>query len=230
MAFLVGMDPVGLIESGLAGHAFQQKGHQRHLTLAGKVSVKLLESLAIGFSVVRRQLHADEQDPDPLRLSLITAALGIPGPHADAWLLDRGVVAELPEPGCLTFCLGLNPPRGLERRLPHQLRQLRQSLAATPLPPFTAPPLPLLASPVMALASAWRAPSRCLPLEQAAGAIAAEPICPYPPGIPLLIPGERIDPARVRWLQQQQPLWPDQIPTQLNVVNETGDGPPTRAA
>ena len=183
---------------------------------------------------LRRRLTAEGwpllDTSDPLRLSLITAALGIPGPHADAWLLDRGVVAELPEPGCLTFCLGLNPPRGLERRLPHQLRQLRQSLAATPLPPFTAPPLPLLASPVMALASAWRAPSRCLPLEQAAGAIAAEPICPYPPGIPLLIPGERIDPARVRWLQQQQPLWPDQIPTQLNVVNETGDGPPTRAA
>lgn len=167
---------------------------------------------------------------DPLRLTLITAALGIPGPAADAWLLPRGVVAELPEPGCLTFCLGMHPPRGLERRLPRQLRQLRQALEAAPLAPFTAPPLPLVASPVMPLAAAWRAPTRTLPLEQAAGAIAAEPICPYPPGIPLLVPGERIDPERLRWLIQQRPLWPDQIPAQLNVVCQSGDGPPTPPA
>ena len=50
---------------------------------------------------------------DPLRLVLATAPLGINGLEADAWLLQRGVIAELPEPGALTFCLGLNPPRGL---------------------------------------------------------------------------------------------------------------------
>jgi len=182
---------------------------------------------------LRRRLEADGwpllPTDDPLRLTLITAALGIPGPRADDWLLQRGVVAELPEPGCLTFCLGLAPPRGLERRLPKRLHQLRQALAGAPLPPFSPPPLPLLAGTQRPLTLAWRSPRRTLPLEQAAGAIAAEPVCPYPPGIPLLIPGERIDAARVTWLQQQRALWPDQIPARLNVMTESGDGPPARA-
>ncbi|MFM8673703.1 MAG: hypothetical protein ACKOCA_01450 [Vulcanococcus sp.] len=53
---------------------------------------------------------------------------------------------------------------------------------------------------------------------QAAGELAAEPLCPYPPGIPLLIPGERIDADRAAWLMQQQRLWPGQIADTVSVV------------
>jgi lysine decarboxylase len=55
-------------------------------------------------------------------------------------------------------------------------------------------------------------------LAAAAGLIAAPPLCPYPPGIPLLVPGERIDQARAAWLQQQQRLWPGQIADTVRVV------------
>jgi lysine decarboxylase len=54
----------------------------------------------------------------------------------------------------------------------------------------------------------------------AAGRIAAEPLCPYPPGIPLLIPGERLDRPRVDWLVQQHKLWPGQIADTVMVVAE----------
>jgi lysine decarboxylase len=65
---------------------------------------------------------------------------------------------------------------------------------------------------------AWRAPRQAVPLAAAAGRLAAEPLCPYPPGIPLLIPGERIDAARAEWLCRQRLLWPDQIADSVNVV------------
>jgi lysine decarboxylase len=155
---------------------------------------------------------------DPLRLVLATAPLGINGLEADAWLLRRGVIAELPEPGALTFCLGLDPPRGVERRLPRRLLALRRALGGEPLPPFEAPPLPLVAAPVMPLGQAWRAIAEAVPLERAGGRVAAEPICPYPPGIPMLVPGERIDPARVAWLLAQRRLWPGQIADTVRVV------------
>ncbi len=29
-------------------------------------------------------------------------------------------------------------------------------------------------------------------------------VCPYPPGIPLLVPGEMLDEARVDWLIEQK--------------------------
>ena len=53
---------------------------------------------------------------------------------------------------------------------------------------------------------------------KAAGELAAEPLCPYPPGIPLLIPGERIDGPRAAWLQEQRALWPGQIADTVSVV------------
>ena len=155
---------------------------------------------------------------DPLRLSLHTAAMGINGLDADAWLMERGVIAELPEPGCLTFCLGLAPPRRVLRQLPRHVQALQRALGAPPLAPFSAPPLPPVAEPEWPLEQAWRAPWQRVPLAQAMGRLAAEPLCPYPPGIPLLIPGERIDAARADWLVQQQQLWPGQIADTVKVV------------
>ena len=38
-------------------------------------------------------------------------------------------------------------------------------------------------------------------LESLAGRLSAELLCPYPPGIPLVFPGERIQPQDVRALQ-----------------------------
>ncbi|MEA5415416.1 lysine decarboxylase, partial [Synechococcus sp. BA-132 BA5] len=83
---------------------------------------------------------------------------------------------------------------------------------------FTPPPLPLLAAPELPIGVAWRSPAEAVPLERAAGRVAAAPICPYPPGIPLLVPGERIDPARAHWLLGQRHLWPGQIADTVSVV------------
>jgi len=155
---------------------------------------------------------------DPLRLVLHTAALGINGLEADRWLLERGVIAELPEPGALTFCLGEVPPAGVERRLPRVLAALARQLGGQALPPFSPPPLPLVAEPELELERAWRAPARELALREAAGHLAAEPLCPYPPGIPLLVPGERIDAARADWLAGEALRWPGQIADTVKVV------------
>ena len=158
---------------------------------------------------------------DPLRLVLHTGAVGISGLEADAWLLPRGLVAELPEPATLTFCLGLAKRRGLTSLITRHWRQLlkahpnRQPQAA-----FSPPPLPLVSTLSMPLGQAWRAAARYVPLNEAEGGIAAELICPYPPGIPLLVPGERLDGPRWRWLLEQRQRWGDQIPQTVRLVDE----------
>ena len=91
---------------------------------------------------------------------------------------------------------------------------------ALPLPPFTRPPLPLVAAPELPLEQAWRARWEAVPLVRAAGRLAAEPLCPYPPGIPRRIPGERLDGARAAWLAGQRDLWPGQIADTVRVVAE----------
>jgi len=49
---------------------------------------------------------------------------------------------------------------------------------------------------------AWRAPRRTVASSEAVGCVSASLVCPYPPGIPLLVPGERIDEATVRALEE----------------------------
>lgn len=157
---------------------------------------------------------------DPLRLLLHCGAFGVNGLTADLWLQEQGVVAELPEPAVILFCLGLAPPRTLESHLPSTLAQLREVLGGEPLPPITPPPLPLVSRLAVPIGQAWRSPGAWVPLREAVGRIAAEPLVPYPPGIPLLVPGERIDAERARWLEEQHHLWPGQITDTVKVMAE----------
>ena len=168
---------------------------------------------------------------DPLRLVLHSGSAGISGVEADDWLLPRGLVAELPEPATLTFCLGLARHRGLGAALRNRWRQLIQAHPGrAPQSDFEPPPLPLVASPLISLSQAWRASSRCVPFEDAEGCIAAELLCPYPPGIPLLIPGERLDRNRIEWLLRQRSLWGDQLPTCVRVIDSSGSMAQTPSA
>src|SRR6185436_14279641 len=70
---------------------------------------------------------------------------------------------------------------------------------ASPLPAIIPPP----ALPELALSprQANFAPSRSVRLAEAVGKICAEQIIPYPPGIPLLVPGEVIDAEMVEHLR-----------------------------
>lgn len=49
---------------------------------------------------------------------------------------------------------------------------------------------------------AWFAPTENVPIAQAVNRISAELICPYPPGIPVLVPGEAIASEAIEYLQQ----------------------------
>ncbi|MCG6138025.1 MAG: aminotransferase class I/II-fold pyridoxal phosphate-dependent enzyme [Nostoc sp. LLA-1] len=53
---------------------------------------------------------------------------------------------------------------------------------------------------------AFFAVSETLPLEQTSDRICTEIVCPYPPGIPVLMPGELITPAALEYLQQIQAI------------------------
>ena len=84
--------------------------------------------------------------------------------------------------------------------------------------PFSPPPIPLVHKPFINSSLAWRSKTISVSLEEALDRVSADLICPYPPGIPFLIPGEALDRQRLDWLLEQYYLWPEQIPTNLRVV------------
>ena len=178
------------------------------INYAKDIFLKLLNS---GLPLIETQ--------DPLRLLLHTAIAGITGFEADEWMMSRGIVAELPEPGCLTFCLGFAVHKGLERTLKRNWDELvaihQNSVSLTS---FIAPSFPLVTVPNISCFSAWTGNSKKILLADSAGKISSDLICPYPPGIPMLIPGELIGEKKVDWLNQQSLLWPKQIPSEIRVL------------
>ena len=125
--------------AGLLGRGAGARGHGRRARARGSRAEARAARLqrpateALAFPLVA--------NGDPLRLVLATAPLGINGLEADAWLLARGVTAELPEPGALTFCLGLDPPTGSGATpASHCCRRCAGPWAETPSPRSWRPP------------------------------------------------------------------------------------------
>jgi arginine decarboxylase len=146
---------------------------------------------------------------DPTRLLVNVAQLGCTGYAADAYLHgDLGVTAELPSLHNLTFLFSLgNTPRDAERLI----AGLRQLVAHPPREPVTGCFSSLgelwdTSQPVAGRSprDAFFGQRHRVPLELAIGAYSAELICPYPPGIPVLLPGEGISEAAVHYLLQVQ--------------------------
>ncbi len=159
------------------------------------------------------------ENQDPLRLIWHCLNQGINGYEADAWLIKNGLTAELPERGCLTFCLGLSKHKGLEKFIKKRWERISLCLAKyDDIPVFTPPPFAKVSVPEMNLGLAWRAKSQKISLSTAVDRISSDLICPYPPGIPVLVPGEKLDRKRIDWLSEQTHLWPNQTDQKISVV------------
>jgi arginine/lysine/ornithine decarboxylase len=153
---------------------------------------------------------------DLTRLTVSVSELGLSGFEADEILHQQlGVTAELPTLGHLTFIVSLgNTPADIKQlvRAFITLTQKRDRIQSPPswqavfarwksellfIHPSSFPICPTLSP-----RDAFFAPTETLPIHQTSDRICAELVCPYPPGIPTLMPGECINPAAIEYLQQ----------------------------
>ncbi|HBB35803.1 MAG TPA: lysine decarboxylase [Cyanobacteria bacterium UBA8803] len=147
---------------------------------------------------------------DHTRLTVRVAQLGLSGFEADEICHQHlGVTAELPTLQHLTFIISLGNTTADIQQLVQAFTQIAQEhYRCKPTEKFN-PPLPppihpsaLILHPILSPRDAFFAPTETLPINQTPDRISAELVCPYPPGIPLLMPGERIDSATLDYLQQ----------------------------
>tara|TARA_B100000700_G_scaffold323478_1_gene427342 strand:+ start:2204 stop:3601 length:1398 start_codon:yes stop_codon:yes gene_type:complete len=156
---------------------------------------------------------------DPLRLIINTASVGITGFEADNWFINNGFVAELPEPGSLTFCLGLACHKGFVKSFYKCWTKLNDAYSQRDeIKSFAVPPLDLLSIPSKSFKDIKNSTFEQIELENSFDRISCDLICPYPPGIPMLVPGEKINKSRIDWLLNQKLYWKDQIPSKIRVV------------
>jgi arginine decarboxylase len=139
---------------------------------------------------------------DPTRLTVTTTGLGLTGFAADEILHQQlGVTAELPSLQHLTFIVSLGNTISDIEQLVNAFQHLAQnSSPPPPLPPSPPPYLPSLCR--ISPREAFFASAEVQAIAHAVGRISTEIVCPYPPGIPILLPGEEITEGAIAYLRQ----------------------------
>jgi arginine decarboxylase len=153
-----------------------------------------------GISVLQFQPQPGFAAFDRTRLTVNVSGLGITGFTADAILTAQfGVICELPTLRHLTFIFSIGTTSQAADRLVSAIGQLTQQSHTPEAIPIGSHPTPC--ETVISPREAFFAAAQTVPIDQAINQISAELICPYPPGIPVLLPGERITAAAIAYLR-----------------------------
>lgn len=137
---------------------------------------------------------------DPCRLTVCCRGTNVTGHQLNRILHERfDIDAEMADLSHVVFiCTGADTARD-DARLMGALRDRRfYKVSDIPSPkplPFPTPQR------VCSVRKAWFFAHREIPLAQAAGCICARPLTPYPPGVPLVYPGERIGQVHIEFLR-----------------------------
>ena len=195
---------------------------RQQMAAKGKELISRTISLAIeainqlakipNLSVFKPNTSPGCQHFDCTRLTLNVSQLGITGFEADKILHEQlGVTCELPLLHHLTFIISLgNNSEDIQKLIQActTLAQLTKDLP-THHPYMRLKPLSLYATKAfvshplsLSPRDCYFAPTLSVPIKQAGDRLSGELICPYPPGIPVLMPGEKITSQTIDYLQQ----------------------------
>lgn len=162
--------------------------------LQGLPGVEVLEDRLLGAEA--------SHDLDRLQILLDLHGLGIGGFQAADWLREHARIdAHLPDQRHLSLQLSFADDNATVHRLLDAMQRLVKA-DLTPAPRVHLPrPEQLELDQVRPPRDAFFGPTEQVPIETAPGRIAAEQVTPYPPGVPTVLPGERITTEVIDYLR-----------------------------
>lgn len=175
--------------------------------MMAQVGKRRLTELVIRLQHFRGNLkglrHLSELKPlglrDPLKLSLI--GQGVSGFQLAEWLASQHLYTELADHERVLFVFTLGTTERELAQLTQALYRLDQEVPTFARAKSIAPPpMPQWQKTTHDWLELRRRKKRRVPLQQAVGMIAMEMIVPYPPGIPLVLPGERLTEAWIDYI------------------------------
>ncbi|MBS1693983.1 MAG: decarboxylase [Actinobacteria bacterium] len=132
---------------------------------------------------------------DPLKLTLVLPGTGADGIAVEADLLAAGLPVEAAERDTIVAQVSLADTAASLERLAAALAASVARHRGTPRPVATGAAYQVDPVTVMPPREAFFAPSIPVPLRDAVGRTSVELVAPYPPGIPVLAPGEEVTDA-----------------------------------
>jgi lysine decarboxylase len=167
-----------------------------------KYRKRILEAKSIYKKLIQKNIPLIETQ-DPLKIVLNTSKVGIDGFTADKFFYKNGLIAELPEMMTLTFCLGFANQKDFLKLFEKLWNKLLLNSKKLKRFEVLQSPFKLVEAPEIQIGIAWRSETQSIPFSQSLNKISGDIICPYPPGIPLLVPGEKISIDRFNWINNQ---------------------------
>ncbi len=170
---------------------------QNTIALADQARSRL-ESIP-GLSILQPQQTSGFFALDSTRLTVTVSELGIDGFVADEILHQKfGVTAEFPSMRHLTFIVSLGNTQEDVDRLINAFENLA---AYRSNQTFQSVLICQNSEATMTPREAFFAESEVVEINSATDRTSTETVCPYPPGIPVLLPGERITKGAIEQLQ-----------------------------
>lgn len=159
-----------------------------------------------GIHVLEDELLAAESshDLDRLQVLMDLSGLGISGYQAADWIRENcRIDMGLSDHRRIMATLSMADDDASAARLMEALHALVEAAPSMDTPPAVDLPSPheLELETVVLPRDAFFGATEDIPAREAIGRVAAEQITPYPPGIPAIIPGERINAAVVDYLE-----------------------------
>lgn len=160
---------------------------------------ELLGVTMAAVSALRRRLSAvpglvllDGPMVDPLKVTLVLGATGADGNAVEADLIAAGMPVELADRDTLVALVSLADTAESLGTLGDSLIASVERRRGRPRPPVTAAAYAVTPEQALDPRAAFFADRAAVPIAAAEGRVSAELVAPYPPGIPVLAPGERI--------------------------------------
>jgi arginine decarboxylase len=158
-------------------------------------SLSALRDARVRLASIDGLVVLDGPHVDPLKLTLVLPGTGADGIAVENDLLAAGLPVEAAERDTIVAQVSLADTDGTLGRLVDTLTASIARHRGDPRPVAAGAAYQVAPVTAMSPRAAFFAPSRAVPLGESVGRVSAELIAPYPPGIPVLAPGEEITDA-----------------------------------
>ena len=141
---------------------------------------------------------------DPLRIVLDVRATGVTGYDvAEALRRSYDAQVELATQATIVLVVGMGEPAAALERVAGDVEEVVKRLAISgSTAPIVRPTATLHNPMAVSPREAFLGRAEIVPVDQAGGRISCESIASYPPGIPALLPGERIGTETIAYLRE----------------------------